>query len=84
MLQGRMSRVRFSMSSVDFSIILILLLSVQSASSRSSTKNLLGGKGRPARKADILIAIFDLTACKNEVPSNSHKPMRLYGLLQIF
>jgi hypothetical protein len=43
-----------------------------------STRNLPGGKGRPARKADNLTAI-----CLDNVgPSTSHNPVDLHGLLR--
>jgi hypothetical protein len=46
-----------------------------------STRNLSGGKGRTARKADILIAVW--TDClQNMGTSKSHNPMGLHGLLQ--
>jgi hypothetical protein len=42
-----------------------------------SSRNLPGGKGRPARKVD------NLTASKENVgASTSHNPMGLHGLLQ--
>jgi hypothetical protein len=44
-----------------------------------STRNLLGGKGRQARKADNLAAICE---SENVGASTSHKPMGLHGLLQ--
>jgi hypothetical protein len=46
-----------------------------------STRNLLGGKGRPARKADNLIAI-SADCLENVGASTSHNPMVLHGLLQ--
>jgi hypothetical protein len=57
MLQAGRSRVRFPMS-LDFSIYLILLvLGSTKPVTEMSTKNLPGGKGRPARKAENLTAI---------------------------
>jgi hypothetical protein len=47
-----------------------------------STRNLPGGKGRPARKADILTAILWDDCLENVGASTSHNPMRLHGLLQ--
>jgi hypothetical protein len=44
-----------------------------------STTNLPGGKGRPARKADNLIAI---SKPKNMGGSTSHNPIGLHGLLE--
>jgi hypothetical protein len=45
------------------------------------TRNLPGGKGQPARKAD-LNSICEPIAQKNVGASTSHKPMGLHGLLQ--
>jgi hypothetical protein len=45
-----------------------------------STRNLPGGKGRPARKAD-LTSICEPTV-ENVGASTSHDPMDLRGLLQ--
>jgi hypothetical protein len=47
-----------------------------------STRNLPGGKGRPARKAEILTAICEPTVLENVGASTSHNPVDLYGLLQ--
>jgi hypothetical protein len=65
MLQAERSRVRFLMKSIDFSIDLILpaLGSTQSLI-EMSTRNLSGGKGWPAHKADNLTAICELTVYK--------------------
>jgi hypothetical protein len=41
----------------------------------------MGRKVRPARKADNLTAICELSV-DNVGPSTSHNPMGLYGLLQ--
>jgi hypothetical protein len=46
-----------------------------------STRNLPGGKGRPARTADNLTAICEPIAYKNVGASTSHNPMGLHGLL---
>jgi hypothetical protein len=46
-----------------------------------STRNLPGGKGLPARKAD-LTATCEPTVYKNVAGSTSHNPMGLHGLLQ--
>jgi hypothetical protein len=46
-----------------------------------STRNLPGGKGRPARKADKFTALCELTL-ENVGASTSHNPMGLHGLLQ--
>jgi hypothetical protein len=45
------------------------------------TTNLLGGKGRPARKADNLTAICVPTVWKMWGTSTSDNPMGLHGLL---
>jgi hypothetical protein len=47
------------------------------------TGNLPGGKGRPARKADNLTAIFEPTVLENMEASTSHNPMGLKGFLGI-
>jgi hypothetical protein len=46
-----------------------------------STRNLPGGKGRPARKADNLTAICEPIVLNNVGDSTSHNPMGLHGLL---
>jgi hypothetical protein len=46
-----------------------------------STRNLPGGKGRPAHKADNLTAIW-AHYLENVGASTSHNPMGLHGLLQ--
>jgi hypothetical protein len=62
MLQAGRSRVRFTIRSLDFfnrpnpSSRTMALGSTQSLK-EMSTRNLPGGKGRPARKADNLTAI---------------------------
>jgi hypothetical protein len=45
-----------------------------------STRNLPGGKGRPALKADKLTAISSMR--EDVGASTSHNPMGLHGLLQ--
>jgi hypothetical protein len=47
-----------------------------------STRNIPGGKGRPARKADNLTAICEPIVIENVGASASHNPMGLHGLLQ--
>jgi hypothetical protein len=47
-----------------------------------STRNLSGGKGRPARKADNLTAICEADCLENAGASTSHNSMGLHGLLQ--
>jgi hypothetical protein len=47
-----------------------------------SDRNLPGGKGRPARKADNLTAIYEPICLEIVGVSTSHNPMGLYGLLQ--
>jgi hypothetical protein len=47
-----------------------------------STRNIPGGEGRPARKADNLTAICELIVYKNVGASTSHSPMGLHGPLQ--
>jgi hypothetical protein len=47
-----------------------------------STRNILGGIGRPARKADNHTAIYEPIVLENVGASTSHKLMGLHGLLQ--
>jgi hypothetical protein len=47
-----------------------------------STKDLPGGKGRPAREADDLTAICEADCLDNVGASTSHNPMGLHCLLQ--
>jgi hypothetical protein len=47
-----------------------------------STRNLPGGKGRLAHKADNLTAIYELIVLNNAGASTSHNPMGLHALLQ--
>jgi hypothetical protein len=47
-----------------------------------STRNIPGGEGRPARKADNLTAICEPIVCKNVGASTSHSPIGLHGPLQ--
>jgi hypothetical protein len=48
---------------------------------KTSTRNLLGGEGRPGRKADNLTAICELIAYKDVGSSTSHNPMGLHNLI---
>jgi hypothetical protein len=57
-LQVRWSRVRFPMRSLDFAVDLMAIGSTQPLT-EMSTRNLPGGIGRPARKADNLTAICE-------------------------
>jgi hypothetical protein len=61
MLQAGRPRVRFPMSSLDFSINLILPAALGSNRplTEMSTRNLPGGKGRPEREADNRTAICE-------------------------
>jgi hypothetical protein len=47
-----------------------------------STRNILGGKGRPARKANNLTHLLWADCLENVGTSKSHNPMGLHGLLQ--
>jgi hypothetical protein len=47
-----------------------------------SAMNLPGGKGRQAREADNLTAIYETIVLENMGSSTSHKPLGLHGLLQ--
>jgi hypothetical protein len=47
-----------------------------------STRNLPGGKGRPARKADKLTAVCEPIVLENVGALTSHNSMGLQGLLQ--
>jgi hypothetical protein len=47
-----------------------------------STRNIPGGKGRPARKADNLTAICEPIVYKNVGASTSYSPMGLHGPLK--
>jgi hypothetical protein len=66
MIQAGKSRVRVPMRSLDFSTDLILpaalmVLGSTQPLTEMSIRNLPGGKGRPARKADKLTAICEPT-----------------------
>jgi hypothetical protein len=63
MLQAGMSRVRFPMKLLDFSIDLVLTAALMTQGSTQpltemSTRNIPEGKGRQALKADNLSAIY--------------------------
>jgi hypothetical protein len=47
-----------------------------------STRNIPGGEGRPARKADNLTAICEPIVYKNVGASTYYSPMGLHGQLQ--
>jgi hypothetical protein len=47
-----------------------------------STRNLPGGKGETARKADNLTANCETICLENVGTLTSHNPMGLHGLLQ--
>jgi hypothetical protein len=70
---------------LDFSIDLILPAALGLGSTQPltemSTRNLLGGKGRPAREADKLTAVSEPTV-ENVGTSISHNPTGLQGLLR--
>jgi hypothetical protein len=84
MLQAGRLRIRFPMS-------LDLFFNLPNSSSRTmalgfthpltemSTRNIPGGKGRPARKADNFIAICEPR--ENMGASTSHNSLGLHGLL---
>jgi hypothetical protein len=60
MLQAGKSWVLFLMNSLKFLTDLILpALRSSQPLTEMSTRNLLGGKGRPARKAHYLTAIYE-------------------------
>jgi hypothetical protein len=46
------------------------------------TRNLPGGEGLPARKADNLTDICEVDCLQNVGASTSHKPTSLHGLLK--
>jgi hypothetical protein len=47
-----------------------------------STRNLPGGKERPARKAGNVTAIVSRLSRENVEASTSHNPMGLHGVIQ--
>jgi hypothetical protein len=66
MLQAGRSRVLFPMSSLDFFNLpnpssRTMALGLTKPLTEMSTRNLPGGKGRPARKVDSLTAICEPT-----------------------
>jgi hypothetical protein len=86
MLQAGRSWVRFPMRWI--------LLNLSNPSSRTmalgstqpltemSTRNVPGGKRRPARKADNLTPLLSAECLENVGASTSHNSMSLHGLLQ--
>jgi hypothetical protein len=83
LLAGR-SPFRFLMSLLDFSVDISRTLALGSTQplTEMSTRNLLGGKGRPARKADNLTAIYEPIVKEMWEASTSHNRMGFHGLLQ--
>jgi anti-sigma-K factor RskA len=88
MLKAGKSPVRFPMRSLDISIDLInpssrtMTLGLTQVLTEMSIRDLPGGRGRPARKADNLTAICESICLENVGGSTSHNPMGLHGLLQ--
>jgi hypothetical protein len=81
MLEAGRSQVRFP-TSLEFSVYLILPVALLALGSTQpltemSTRNLPGGKGRPARKADNLTAICELSSkCGSLDVSQHYGPSR--------
>jgi hypothetical protein len=62
----------------------MVLGSTQPLREMSTRNTLLGGKGRSARKAGNLTAIWQLNVLENVEASTSHNAIGLHSLLQKF
>jgi hypothetical protein len=86
MLHAGRSRVRVPMRCFFFSLSnpssRIMALGSTQPLTGLSTRNLSGGRGRPARKADNVTAVLSRFSRENVGASTSHNLLGLYDLLQ--